>query len=508
MMLLKILLSGVVTDPVTNQVVKTVAAGPNDESYIIAELIMSLVNHILKFFGMAKDPTMFTILYAVIVFLISYVLGLAFKWAIIGIVRLIGTKYKKDIFKKLIDTKFFIKLCRIIPAIVFLILIQFTLYTRVTLAMVLTRITFIYILYIVCIAINTFITVIWEHFNEKENTKKLPLKGILQLIQGIIWIIAVIIAVSMILGKSPTSLLAGLGAFAAVLMLVFKDSILGVVAGVQLSQNDSLHVGDWIKVKGTDANGTVMEVSLTSVKIMNWDKTVTTVPPYSLITGGFTNYRTMQESNSRQIQRSYMIDADSVVPLDETMLDKFRQIPLIKDWIDKKLEQRSRGIVENVANSEGLADGTIESNLGVFRAYLKLYLDSHPKIDHSGGLSYCFVSTLPQTSAGIPIQIYCFTNTSAWLDYEAIQDSIFEHIAIMLAKFNLYTFENPSGRDTLIDGYLSPGKNPDVIFGMPYPFYNNSGTPGQPCYPVQRSQSVEPSAMTVSASSGNTPDGK
>lgn len=285
---------------------------------------------------------------------------------------------------------------------------------------------------------------------------------------------AAIIVIAIILDKSPGTLFAGLGAFAAVLMLVFKDSILGVVAGVQLSENDSLHVGDWIKVDGTNADGTVMEVSLTHVKVLNWDKTITTLPPYNLVSGSFTNYRTMSESNTRRIQRSCMVDADSVVPTDDAMLDEFAKLPFMEEWITKKREQRAAGKVEDVNNSEGLVDGSIETNLGVFRAYLRMYLDNNPHIDHSGGLGYCFVTTLPQTSVGIPLQIYCFTNTSAWLEYEAIQSTIMEHISAMLYKFRLYTFENPTGRDTLLEGYLSPGKDPNSVFGVPYPFLNQA----------------------------------
>lgn len=480
---LRYLLFSLASDPMTAQSVDPVKVYPGDGTYLIAGWIMSVVNHVFNFFGLSKDTFLFTVIYAAIVLLIALALGYVVKWIVVGIIRAIGSGYKNDIYLKLVRSRFIIRSCRIIPAIVFLILSQFTLTTGTSLAIWLTRLTFVYITYIVAVAVNSFIAVIWEHVNEKENTKKLPLRGLMQLMQVVVWIIALIVAVSVVFGRSPASLLTGLGAFAAVLMLIFKDSILGVVAGVQLSQNDSLHVGDWIKINGTDADGTVEEVSLTSVKILNWDKTVTTVPAYSLISGSFTNYRTMQRSNSRRIRRSYMIDADSVVPADKTMLDTLREIPLLKEWIEKKIQQRDAGKVEDVNNSDGLVDGSIETNLGIFRAYLKLYLDSHPCVDHSGGISFCFVSALPQTSAGIPLQIYCFTNTSAWLDYEAIQNAIFEHVAVMLSRFDLYTFENPSGRDTLIDGYMSPGKNPDVLFGLPYPFFKKGQSRTSPSHP-------------------------
>ena len=187
----------------------------------------------------------------------------------------------------------------------------------------------------------------------------------------------------------------------------------------------------------------------------------------------------MQESHTRRICRSYMIDADSVLPTDDHMLAEYAKIPLLKDWIEKKIAQREAGKVENVNNSEGLVDGSIETNLGVYRAYLKLYLDAHPHVSHVPA-DDCFISALAQTASGIPLQVYCFTNTSAWLPYEAIQSAIFEHFAIMMGRFHLYTYENASGRDTIVNGVLEAGRDPNLYFGLPYPFLQNGGLPEAP----------------------------
>lgn len=467
----------------------TVDLSPATEegSYIIARVLMQWVDWFLGILGLNHNENLFTFVYACLVFLISWGVGTVLKWIVVFAVSRIGRHWSSGLYSKFTSAHFFTKCCRIIPPLIFLILIQFTLTHKATLSMWLGRITWIYVVYVVTNALTTLAGVMWQHIDEKENTRRLPLKGLLQLVKGGLWIISGIVMVAIIFNRSPGSLLAGLGAFAAVLMLVFKDSILGLVAGVQLSQNDSLHVGDWIKVPGTNANGTVLEVNLTAVKVQNWDKTITSLPPYSLVSGSFTNYRSMQESHSRQIQRSYMVDADSVVECDDSMLDSYERLPLVGEWVRAKRRQKAGGKEEDALNSEGLVDGSINTNLGVFRAYLKLYLDAHPQVDHSGGLSYCFVTTLAQTSTGIPLQIYCFTATSAWLAYEAIQASIFEHFAVMMRMFGLYTFENPTGRDTLIDGYLSPGKNPDVLFGLPYPFFNNGGSPQNPAYPAPES---------------------
>lgn len=441
-----------------------------ESTYALATLVMKIVDWILGVFGLGHNETLVTWLYAIVVLALSMAIGYVAKWIILAIVDRVGRHTRNDLFNYMTGAQFFTKFSRIIPAITFLILIQFTLETHTSIAKLFTKVTLLYVIYVVTVAINSLIHAIWLHVDSRENKKRLPLNGLVQLIKGIVWIIAVIISIAMLIDKSPGALLAGLGAFATVLMLIFKDSILGLVAGVQLSENDSLHVGDWIKVSGTDANGTVTEVSLTAIKVLNWDKTTTTLPPYSLISGSFTNYRSMQTSNTRRIQRSYIIDADSVAPTTPEMLDSIREVEFMDEYISKKLAQKAAGKIENVNNSEGLVDGTIDTNLGLFRAYMKMWLDANPHIDKN---SDCFVSTLPQTSGGIPFQIYCFTSTSKWFPYEAIQDTVFEHIAAMLSKFHLYTFENPSGRDTIVDGYLSPGKPLDNILGIPYPFFTN-----------------------------------
>lgn len=451
-----------------------------DSSYFIADILMKVTNWLINLIGQGKNETLFTWVYAILVFAVSLFIGFIVRSIVLFIVKRLGKFIDGNLNTAMLRHHVYVKSVRIVPALVFLILIQFTLFTKAHLAMWLTRLTWIYVVYVIAQALASFCVALWEHIDQRENQRKLPLRGLIQLFQGIIWIVAIIIAVAILLNKSPGSLLAGLGVFASVLMLIFKDSILGVVAGVQLSQNDSLHVGDWISIPGGDANGTVMEVSLTAVKIQNWDKTTSTVPPYNLVSQGFKNYKSMQESNTRRIQRSYMIDADSVLPVDDKMLEEFAKIPLLSEWIKKKVEQRDKGIEEVTNNSEGLVDGSIDTNLGIFRAYVKLYLDASKYIDKN---SDCFVTTLAQTTYGIPLQLYCFTNTSAWFNYEAIQAAVFEHLAVMLYRFRLYTFEYSSGRDTILEGYLSPGKSPEYIYGMPYPFFRNSGTPDDPCVP-------------------------
>lgn len=471
--------------------------------WTVAKIIMQADKWFLSLFGLEHNKFLFTLVYAIFVFAISFLIGLIVKWIIVKIVDNLSKYIKYDIYERLRAANFFTKVSRILPPIVFLIFIQFTMEGKVTLSSWLSRITWIYIIYLLAAGFNTLVLVIWTHVDARENKKKLPLRGLVQLIRGVIWILAVIVVIGILVNKSPGSLLAGLGAFAAVLMLVFKDSILGVVAGVQLSENDSLHVGDWIKVPGTDANGNVIEVTLTSVKVQNFDKTVTTLPPYSLVSGSFTNYRPMQISQTRRICRTYMVDADSIIPADDEMLMNYAKIPLLTDWINKKIAQRNAGKIENVFNSEGLVDGSIETNLGVFRAYLKLYLDANAHISHVAS-DDCFISTLAQTSMGIPLQLYCFTTTSKWLAYEAIQSSIFEHVAVMMSHFQLYTNENASGRDEILNGVLEAGANPELFYGLPYPFLRQGGTPQSPANNYPTNHGDVDVAITQNNGSGST----
>ncbi|MDE6439191.1 MAG: mechanosensitive ion channel family protein, partial [Muribaculaceae bacterium] len=261
----------------------------------------------------------------------------------------------------------------------------------------------------------------------------------------------------------------------------------------------------WIKVDSAGANGTVTEVSLVSVKVLNWDKTTTTLPPYSLISGSFTNYRTMQRSHTRRIQRSLNIDADSILPATPEMLDNIRKVPFMDEYITKKLEQKAKGREYPVDNPAGLVDGTIDTNLGLFRAYLKMWLDANPDISHTDD---CFISTLAQTPSGIPLQVYCFTATSSWFPYEGIQDAVMEHVAAMLRFFMLYTFENPSGRDTVIDGFLSQaGNNIEEVYGIPYPFFQDPQAPNAPASTRVRPRTGAPSASAAAASAQGVKQG-
>lgn len=265
---------------ITNIADATVSPALHDSTATFARLFLDITHWILRPLGLSSNHTAETVVYAAVVFVVAIIVGWIFKKIVLLAMSTFKPKSQLTLYGFLTSEGFFKRLCTMIPALVFLVFIQFTLVElRGDVARWLTKLTWLYVIVVTARAVASLITAIWRNLDSRKNKKHLPLNGLVQLLKGVVWILAVIVAVAVLVDKSPGSLLAGLGAFAAVLMLVFKDSILGVVAGVQLSENDSLHVGDWIAIKGTDANGVVTEVSLTAIKVLNWDKTTTSVPP-------------------------------------------------------------------------------------------------------------------------------------------------------------------------------------------------------------------------------------
>lgn len=272
-----------------------------------------------------------------------------------------------------------------------------------------------------------------------------PIKGLRQTAQGTAVLICVILVVSILIDKSPRLLLTGLGASAAIVMLVFKDSIMGFVSGIQLSANDMLQVGDWISVPRYGADGTVEEVSLTTVKIRNWDNTIVMLPPYLLTSDSFQNWRGMQQSGGRRVMRSVSIDMTSVRFCTPEMLDRYRRIGLIRDYIDRTEQRIERYNAEHgIAACERRINGLHQTNLGIFRAYLVRYLQQEVPVNRSMTL---MVRQMQPTETGLPMQLYFFTDTVVWEEYEGIQSDVFDHVLAVIPAFDLRVFQNLSSGD-------------------------------------------------------------
>ncbi|MDM3869373.1 mechanosensitive ion channel family protein [Proteus faecis] len=273
---------------------------------------------------------------------------------------------------------------------------------------------------------------------------RLPLKGIFQSLKLAASVLIGIMIISLLIGKSPLILLSGLGAMTAVLMLVFKDPIMGLVAGIQLSANNMISLGDWLEMPKYGADGAVIDISLTTVKVRNWDNTVTTIPTYSLISDSFKNWQAMTKSGGRRIKRSLALDINSIHFLDKKQIDNLEKAHLLAPYIKNKESEINQfnSTLDNECqiplNQRGM------TNIGTFRAYVEAYLKNHPNVHKQMTI---MVRQLAPTSDGLPIEIYAFTNTTVWVQYEAIQSDIFDHIFAILPQFGLRVHQSPTGND-------------------------------------------------------------
>ncbi len=281
-------------------------------------------------------------------------------------------------------------------------------------------------------------------YSRHEVSRERPIKGLLQIAKIILVIIGVILTLAVLLDRSPWVLLSGIGVFSAVLLLVFQNSILGFVAGIQLASNDMIRVGDWIEMPKYNANGDIIEISLHTVKVQNFDKTITMIPSHALISDSFKNWRGMFGTGGRRIMRSVYIDMSSVKFCTDEMLAKYKKFHLIKDYIDEKIAEIDEYNREHNVDLTQLINGRRLTNIGTFRAYVLEYLKNHPQI-HKDMLT--IVRQLDPGPDGIPIQIYAFTNDTLWKNYEGIQSDIFDHILAVVPQFDLRIFQNPSGED-------------------------------------------------------------
>lgn len=281
------------------------------------------------------------------------------------------------------------------------------------------KICAVYIVFALLLAINGFILVFLDMYNMRQVNKNRPIKGFMQVLQVLLFFIGGIVIIAILIGKSPASLFAGLGASAAILMLVFKDTILGFVAGIQLSANDMLRPGDWITVPGSNANGIVQEITLNTVKIQNFDNTISTIPPYTLVSASFQNWRGMVESGGRRVMKSIFLDLNTIKFCTPDMLNTFRkEIPLLADYKPD--------------------ESVTPTNSQMFRVYVEKYLTSLPVVNTDLDL---IISQLQSTEYGVPIQIYFFSRNKIWKEYERIQSDIFDHFFAMVPKFELKVYQ-------------------------------------------------------------------
>lgn len=357
------------------------------------------------------------------ILLIAYVLDMICRKIVMPGVRKVTAKTQITWDDYLLNDDVLNNVCHLIPPVVVYVLIPFAFPHEPALLEFILKICWIYITVVGMKLVCAFLTSLYTISSEHEKLKNHSMKGFYQMIKLIVICIGSIIIISTLIDKDPIAILTGLGAGTAILMLVFQDTIKGLVAGVQLTANDMLRPGDWITMPKYGADGDVIEVTLTTVKVRNWDKTITTVPPYALVNDSFQNWRGMFDMGGRRVKRSINIDMNTVRFCTEEELAEFKKQP----WM------------------EGFeATGKEEVNLYIFRHYVMHYLTHHPKVHQ--GLTM-IVRQLQPTAQGMPIEIYFFSANTAWVKYEALQAEVFDHVLATLHRFDLKVFQSPTGLD-------------------------------------------------------------
>ncbi|MGY6544504.1 mechanosensitive ion channel family protein [Arthrospiribacter ruber] len=306
------------------------------------------------------------------------------------------------------------------------------------------KITDAYLAIVTLLLVLAFLKVIEFGFSKKEAFQDKPLTSYFQLIRIILYIATAIMVLSILMGRSPIYFLSAFGAMTAILMLVFKDTILGLVASVQMSANDMVRVGDWVEMPNFNADGDVVAMNLNTVKVQNWDKTITTIPTYYFITNSFKNWRGMVESGGRRIKRSIFINSQTVKFVDPEKREFFKRFHLLSEFIEKRQKEIEEYNLSKKLDQDILINGRRMTNIGVFRYYLEAYLRHHPHIRQDMTI---MVRQMPVGDDGIPMEIYCFTDTTKWGEYEAIQSDIFDHILASVKFFDLEVFQEPTGND-------------------------------------------------------------
>lgn len=348
------------------------------------------------------------------------------------------TKTKYDDI--LINNKILNRIAYIAP----LIIIHSFAYVLIEFEEVVYRVTESMMVLFLLLAAGTFLSSLTDILQNTETFKDRPIKGYMQVVKIVMYILGGIVVIGFIAGQEPWQMLGGVGALTAVILLVFKDTILSFVASIQITSYDLVKVGDWIEVPSFNTDGDVVDISLNVIKIQNFDKTISVIPTYKLIDSSFKNWRGMTATGGRRIKRSISIDMASVKFCSEEMLKRFKKFELISNYIDEKSNEVKQYNESKKINIEELVNGRRLTNIGTFRAYLKAYLRQHENI--SDGLTF-LVRQLEPKPDGIPIQIYVFTTTTAWVQYEEIQADIFDHVLAVIPQFDLKIFQNPSGED-------------------------------------------------------------
>lgn len=346
--------------------------------------------------------------------------------------------------KQLFERNIIARLANVVPALVITYGVSSVPNLPEEVVVVVNNVCTAFIILTIGRAISGVLTVVNTVYERQPDAHEKPIKGYIQVVKIAIYAVATILVVAALIDKSPVILLSGLGAMAAVLMLVFQDTLLSLVASVQITSNDIIRVGDWVEMPNLSVDGDVIDIALHTVKVQNWDKTISTIPTKRFISDPFKNWRGMQESGGRRVKRSLMLDQNSVHFLSDDEREKLNRFRLLKDYLASKQKEIDEWNQKLKDEGKEPVNTRRISNIGTFRAYVRAYLQSHPRVHQEMTL---MVRQLNPTADGLPLEIYCFTATTEWVEYEGIQSDIFDHLISILPEFGLRVFQHPSGVD-------------------------------------------------------------
>lgn len=406
----------------------------------------SLKEIMVQDWGLSVDLAkwLHVLFFLLLIGLVSWVVDQITKQVIVNVIKRIVRKTTNQYDDILVEKGVFNRLAHLAPALVVFYMLPSIMIDFPSSVELLQELVGMYMILIGILVFVSLLNAANEMYNRRDTASQIPIKGYIQVVQIFLILVGLIWALSVLFDFSLKGFFAGLGAFAAVLILVFKDTILGVVASIQISANKMMRIGDWISMPSRNADGTVLDITVNTVKVQNWDKTIATIPTYALVTESFHNWRGMEESGGRRIKRSINVDMSSVKFCSPEMLERFGKMHLIADYVKTRQEEIKRYNEELQVDESVPVNGRRMTNLGTFRKYLEEYLKNHPKIHTE--MTF-LVRQLQPGDKGIPLEIYVFSNDQAWANYEAIQADIFDHILAIMPEFELRVFQNPTGHD-------------------------------------------------------------
>lgn len=403
-------------------------------------------NDLLSGWGMSGNAIVYmrSLLLFVLAVILSGILWWLTRKILIGILHQLADKSKTKWDDYLVSTRFFSAVAHLVPFLFLDMMIEIVFYDFPNFSRLLLRLTDIVIIIISLYAVLRFLNALRNILMEKPRLKDKPIESYVQLVKIVIICLVIILIISIAFQVNPIVILTSMGAMTAILVLVFKDTILGFVGSIQLAANDMIRIGDWVTMEKYGADGDVVEINLATVKIQNFDKTITTIPTYSFISDSFKNWRGMLDSDGRRIMRAINIKIQSVKYCSPELLNKIGEIELIRSYVDEKEKEIEEFNQSHKINKSVLLNGRNQTNIGIFRFYIKKYLESRSEINQDMTL---MVRQLEPTEKGVPIQLYAFTKTQEWDKYEAVLADVFDHLLAAVKYFELEIFEAPAGSD-------------------------------------------------------------